>query len=133
MEAVMPLEVEIPSLRVLIESEPEEAEWAKVRYEQLNMISEKRLAVICHHQLYQRRMAKAYDRKVRPREFKEGDLVLRKILPLQSEDQSKWAPNYEGLYVVKKAFSRGALLLTRMDGDDLSRPVNSDSVKKYYV
>ncbi|XP_073261097.1 uncharacterized protein [Populus alba] len=74
--AVTPLEVEIPSLRVLIESELEEAEWAKVRYEQLNMISEKRLAAICHHQLYQRRMAKAYDRKVRPREFKEGDLVL---------------------------------------------------------
>ena len=97
------------------------------------MISEKRLAAICHHQLYQRRMVKAYDRKVRPREFKEGDLVLRKILPLQSEDQSKWAPNYEGPYVVKKTFSRGALLLTRMDGDDLSRPVNSDSVKKYYV
>jgi hypothetical protein len=24
-------------------------------------------------------------------------------------------------------------LLTRMDGDDVSRPVNSDSVKKYYV
>ncbi|XP_061945039.1 uncharacterized protein LOC133669048 [Populus nigra] len=133
MEAVMPLEVEIPSLRVLMESELEEAEWAKVRYEQLNMISEKRLAAICHHQLYQRRMAKAYDRKVRPREFKEGDLVLRKILPLPSEDRSKWAPNYEGPYVVKKAFSGGALLLTRMDGDDVSRPVNSDSVKKYYV
>ena len=133
MEAVMPLEVEIPSLRVLMESELEEAEWAKVRYEQLNMISEKRLAAICHHQLYQRRMAKAYDRKVRPREFKEGDLVLRKILPLPSQDRSKWAPNYEGPYVVKKAFSGGALLLTRMDGDDVSRPVNSDSVKKYYV
>ena len=39
----------------------------------------------------------------------------------------------EGPYVVKKAFSGGALLLTRMDGDDLPRPVNSDSVKKYYV
>ena len=49
MEVVMPLEVEIPSLRVLIESELEEAEWAKVRYEQLNMISEKRLAAIFHH------------------------------------------------------------------------------------
>ena len=78
-------------------------------------------------------MAKAYDQKVRPRKFKEGDLVLRKILPLPSEDRSKWAPNYEGPYVVKKAFSGGALLLTRMDGDDLPRPVNSDSVKKYYV
>ena len=33
MEAVMSLEVEIPSLRVLMDSKLEEAEWAKVRYE----------------------------------------------------------------------------------------------------
>jgi hypothetical protein len=59
MEAVMPLEVEIPSLRVLMESELEEAKWAEIRYEQLNMISEKRLAAICHHQLYQNRIARA--------------------------------------------------------------------------
>ena len=89
MEAVMPLEVEIPSLRVLIDFELEEAEWAKVRYEQLNLISEKRLASICHHQLYQRRMAKSYDKKVRPRRFQEGDLVLKKILPVPGQDQSK--------------------------------------------
>ena len=53
MEAVMPLEVKIPSLRVLMDSELQEAEWAKVRYEQLNLINEKRIAAICHHQLYQ--------------------------------------------------------------------------------
>ena len=64
MEAVMPLEVDIPSLRVLINSKLENVEWAKVRYEQLNLISEKRLAAICHHQLYQKRMAKSYDKKV---------------------------------------------------------------------
>jgi hypothetical protein len=58
---------------------------------------------------------------------------LKKILPLPGEDQSKWAPNYEGLYMVKKAFLGGALLLSRMDGEDLVRPVNSDSVKKYYA
>jgi len=131
MEAVMPLEVEIPSLRVLMDSELEEAEWAKVRYEQLNLISEKRLAAICHHQLYQKRMAKTYDKKVRPRVFQEGDLVLKKLLSLPGEDQSKWAPNYEGPYVVKKAFSGGALKLSRMDGENLARPVNSDSVKRY--
>ena len=48
MEAVMPLEVEISSLRVLMDSKLEEAEWAKVRHEQLNLISEKRMVVICH-------------------------------------------------------------------------------------
>jgi len=75
----MPLELEIPSLRVLINFELEEVEWAKVRYEQLNLISEKRITAICHHQLYQIRMAKSYDKKVRPRGFHEGDLVPKKI------------------------------------------------------
>jgi len=89
MKVVMPLEVEISSLRVLMDSELEEAEWAKMRYEQLNLISEKRVVAICHHQLYQKRMAKAYDKKVRPRMFQEGDLVLKKLLSLPRENQSK--------------------------------------------
>jgi len=45
----MPLKAEIPSLRVLIESELEEVDWVKMRYEQLNLISEKSLDIICHH------------------------------------------------------------------------------------
>jgi hypothetical protein len=102
-----------------------------MRFKQLNLIDEKRLAAICHHQLYQSRIAKAYNKKVRPRVFKEGDLVLKKISI--GEDHSKWAPNYEGPYVVKKAFSGGALILTSMDGEDMPRPVNSDVVKKYYA
>jgi hypothetical protein len=85
MEVVMPLEVEIPSLRVLINSKLEEVEWVKVRYEQLNLISVKRIAAICHHQLYQRRMAKSYDKKVQPRGFHEGDLVLKKKYCLYHE------------------------------------------------
>ncbi|PKI49245.1 hypothetical protein CRG98_030354 [Punica granatum] len=48
MEAVLPIEVEIPSMRVLVESELEEAEWAKQRYEQLNLIDKKRLIALCH-------------------------------------------------------------------------------------
>jgi len=85
----MPLEVEIPSLRVLMDSELEEAKWAKVRYEQPNLISEKRIAAICHNKLYQERMAKTYYKKVRPYLFQEGDLVLKKMLSLPREDQSK--------------------------------------------
>ena len=70
-------------------------------------------------------MAKAYDKKVRPRLFQEGDLVLKKILLLPGEDESKWALNYEGPYVVKKAFSGGALKLARMDGGDIMLDVGS--------
>jgi hypothetical protein len=31
-------------------------------------------------------MTKAYDKKVRPKVFQEGDLMLRMILPLPDED-----------------------------------------------
>ena len=45
MEVVIPLEVEIPSLRVLIDSELEDTEWTKVRCGQLNLINEKRISI----------------------------------------------------------------------------------------
>ena len=35
--------------------------------------------------------------------------------------------------MVKKAFSREALLLSRMDGEDLVKPMNVDSLKKYFA
>jgi len=130
MEAVMPLEVKIPSSKVLINGKLEYSEWAKLKFEQLNLISEKRLIINCHHQFYQSKMVKAYNNKFRLRVFKEGDLALNKILLIWGEDQSKRAPNYEGSYMVKKAFSGGALILTMMDRDDVSKLVNSDVVKK---
>ncbi|KAG8482790.1 hypothetical protein CXB51_024036 [Gossypium anomalum] len=133
MEAVLPIEVEIPSLRVLMKLKLEEAEWVRARYDQLNLIEEKRLKAICHGQMYQKRMIAAHDKKVRPREFHEGELVLRRILPIQKDLRGKWAPNWEGPYVVKKAFSGGALILTEMDGKELPNLVNSDAVKKYYA
>uniref|UniRef100_A0A2N9I4Q5 Uncharacterized protein n=1 Tax=Fagus sylvatica TaxID=28930 RepID=A0A2N9I4Q5_FAGSY len=72
------VEVEIPSLRILSQTQLEEAEWAQARYEQLNFIDEKRLAALCHGQLYQRRIERAYNKKARPRTFQPGDLVLKK-------------------------------------------------------
>ena len=77
MEAVLPIEVEIPFLRVLKEVELEEAEWVQARYEQLNLIEERRMKAICHGQLYQRRMMRPHNKKIRPRQFQEGELVLK--------------------------------------------------------
>jgi len=45
--------------------------------------------------LYQKRMKQAFDKKVRPREFKERDLVLKKTLSYQPDSKGMWMPNYE--------------------------------------
>ena len=67
MEAVLPIEVEISSLQVLREVKLKEVEWVQARYEQLNLIEEKKMKVICHGQLYQKRMMRAHDKKIWPR------------------------------------------------------------------
>jgi len=90
------------------------------------------MAALCHRQLYQSRMKQAFDKRVHPHEFKEGDLVVKSIKSFQPDPRSKWTPNYKGPYVVKRAFSGGALILTTIDADQLPRPVNSDAVKKYF-
>ena len=70
---------------------------------------------IRHGRLYQQRIKNAFDKKVCPRKFNEGDLVLKKISHAVKDNRGKWAPNYEGPFVVKRAFSRGSLILTNID------------------
>ena len=53
MKAIIPTEVEIPSLRILSQKKLSKAKCARSRYEQLNMIDEKRMTTMCHGQLYQ--------------------------------------------------------------------------------
>ncbi|XP_070030037.1 uncharacterized protein [Nicotiana sylvestris] len=45
-EAEIPAEIEIPSLRIVAETKIDDDEWVKTRLEQLNLIDEKRLAVV---------------------------------------------------------------------------------------
>ncbi|XP_022714505.1 uncharacterized protein LOC111274128 [Durio zibethinus] len=89
MEAVLPIEVKIPSLRVLMEIKLDEAEWVQNRFEQLNLIEE----------------------------------TLNTQLWTNHDNRGKWMPNWESSYVVKKAFSGGALILTEMNRDELPNPV----------
>ncbi|KAF3636836.1 hypothetical protein FXO38_23979 [Capsicum annuum] len=132
-EAVIPAEVEIPSLRFIVEVEIDDDEWVKTRMEHLSLIKEKKLTSVCHGQLYQRRMARAYNKKVRLRNFEVSQLVLRRILPHQVEAKGKFSPNWQGSFVVKKVLLNGALYLTDIEGKMAEMAINADAVKRYYA
>ena len=78
-------------------------------------------------------MKSAFNKRVCLREFSKGDLVLKKVSHVKKDHQGKWAPNYEGPFMVKKAFLGGAVLLMNMDDEELPSLVNSDVVKRYYA
>ncbi|XP_070040206.1 uncharacterized protein [Nicotiana tomentosiformis] len=66
-EAVIPAEVEIPSFRIIQEAELNVAEWIWSRYDELAFIDGKRMNTVYHGQLYQNRMARAFNKKLRSR------------------------------------------------------------------
>ncbi|XP_070050286.1 uncharacterized protein [Nicotiana tomentosiformis] len=92
-EAVIPAEVKIPSLRDIQEAKLDDAEWIRVRKEQLMLINEKIMDALCHGYLYQNRMASAFNKRVKPHQFTLGQLVLKKFFPHQEEAKGKFAPH----------------------------------------
>ena len=76
---------------------------------------------------------RAHDKRIRPKQFQEAELVLKRIPQNRLDPRGKWSPNWEGPYVVKKAFLGGALILIEMDGKKFPSPINADIVKKYYA
>ncbi|CAI8610616.1 unnamed protein product [Vicia faba] len=118
MEAILPIEVYIPSLRIMKDAGLNEDNWVQTRLDQLNLIDEKRLTTVCHGQMYQKRMIKAFNKKVRRQVYQVGDLVIKHIILLQGDTRGKWTPTYEGPFVIKNIFSGGAMILTTMDGDE---------------
>ena len=79
MEAVLPSELQAGSLRVVMEAQLLEPKWVKGRYKQLLLSYVKRLKTLYHMEGYQRRMARAFNKRVKPRNLKEGDLVLKEF------------------------------------------------------
>ena len=52
MEAVIPVEIEMGSLRVALEQQIPEADWAQARLDQLNLLDDRRLRAADHVRSY---------------------------------------------------------------------------------
>ena len=115
-------------MRIIQEAELSNAEWVSKRIDQLALIDEKRMVAVFHGQLYRQRMTRAFHKRVRARNFEVGQLVLKHIFPHQDEYKGKFAPNWQGPYMVRKVLSGGDLVLPDMDGNEWPKPINSDAV-----
>ena len=60
MEVVLPVETQMGSLRIALEQQISETEQAQTRFDQLNLLDERRLRAVDHVQAYQIKMARAF-------------------------------------------------------------------------
>ena len=70
------VKIEIGSLRVALEQQISEAEWTQSLYDRLSLLVEKRLRVTNHVQAYQRKMTRAFKKKIKHKKFQKDDLFL---------------------------------------------------------
>ena len=77
MEAVLPYEIFLPSLRVQLDQQVSESENQKSLLAQLELLDEKRLRATEHVQVYQKWLSKFYQKKVIERKFKIGDILVK--------------------------------------------------------
>ena len=133
METVLPVEIEMGSLRVALEQQIPEADWAQDRFDQLNLLDERRLRAANHVHAYQRKMARAFKKRVKPRPLHVDDLVLKVIRGLIRDLRGKFRPNWSGPYFIRELTPEGAAWLMDLDGNRFSELTNVDQLKKYYV
>nr|XP_016465496.1 PREDICTED: uncharacterized protein LOC107788332 [Nicotiana tabacum] len=132
-EAVLSLEQQIPSLRIAIQEGLTSEENAQLHLAELEALDEKILEAQQKLECYQARLARAFNKKVRPRSFQVGDLVLaiRRPIILNKRIGDKFTSKWDGPYVVKEAYSSGAYKIVDKDGLRVG-PINGKFLKQYF-
>ena len=129
MEAVIPTEIGLPSIRT---DTPEPGN-AESIIKELDMSDEQREATAIGITSYQHRLENSYNRRVKPRVFQPGDLVLRKVFENTADPTAgKFQPNWEGPYVVMRASETESYAIDKMDGTPVPRMWNAMHLRRYY-
>ena len=99
----------------------------KQRYEQLGLIDEERARTQYHAQGYQKRIARVFNKKVKPRNLKEGDLVLKVYRDKTFDPREKMKPRWSGPFIIKKIMLESATRITDLDGEEIAQSTWIDS------
>ncbi|GAU30548.1 hypothetical protein TSUD_65580 [Trifolium subterraneum] len=126
-DAMIPAEVGPPSWRRATLTAAVNSEALK---ENLDLLDEVREAAHFREFTVKQRASRKYNTRVMAREFREGDLVLKR--PMGRDKGGKLAPNWEGPYRIQEAFGGGAYRLETLKGETLPRAWNVVNLHFYY-
>ena len=117
-----------------------EADAKEAHEDGVDLLEEGRLLALSRSVIYQQSLRRYYNRKVRPRSFQEGDLVLRQIQ--RRAGQHKLSAPWEGPFIISKVLGNDSYYLIdahkpkackRDDsGKETERPWNANLLRRFY-
>ena len=134
-EVVHPLETQIPSLSIALMIEMMHEDKRRLHFQELEALDDKWLQAQHQIELYQARIAKDFNKKVKEQIFRKVDLVLATRRPIVTthKTKGKFKFKWEGPFVIEIVNLNGACHLINPNGDTLIMPTNVKYLKKYYL
>jgi hypothetical protein len=126
-EAVLPTDLEYGSPRI---RGYDDGANQRAREDSLDQLDESRTVALMHSARYQQALRRYQARKVRRRDFSEGDLVLR--LRQDNRGHHKLSPPWEGPYIVVKVLKHGTYKLANEDGEELTNAWNIQQLRRFF-
>jgi transposase InsO family protein len=135
-DAISPTELLVPSPRILhgMDLEADADICAEARAADLEGLEEARELAQVRSLRYHQKLADAYEKTLQTRIFAKGQMVLRAVDHVRRglPSPSKFAPNWEGPYLIREAYDSGYYKLSTADGTTLVDPINGKWLKRYY-
>ena len=133
-EAVLPVEVNLNALRIAKQNDLSAVDFYNLMMDNIDEVVDKRLAALKAIERDKLRVARAYNKKVKLKNFQVGDLVWKVILPIGSRDRKfgKWSPNWEGPFRITRVVPGNSYLVESIQGVLLPRALNGRYLKKYH-
>jgi glutamine synthetase adenylyltransferase len=131
-EAILPIEFEVQTLRIATEQRLDTLQSLKDRLASLEALNEGRQLATQHVEATQRRRKVAFDKRQKKRTLLPGMWVMvqdaRKL-----EFPAKFDALWTGPYVIKEVFSNNSIQLKTLDGVDFPTRTNGSRCKEYKV
>ncbi|CAN6713106.1 unnamed protein product [Malus baccata var. baccata] len=121
-DAVLPMEINVSSVRIQNQFGLHSEEYIEAMCQGIEDLDVARIEALNQIQEGKRAVARAYNKRVKAKSFKEGDLVWKTVSPLgaQLRGFGKWSPTWEGGYY-----------LADLEGKGQKHPINVKFLKKY--
>jgi hypothetical protein len=126
-EAILPTDLEYGSPRT--KSYDDQGNQTS-REDSLDQLEEARDVALLHSVRYQQSLRRYHARRVRPRDFQVGDLVLR--LRQDTRGRHKLTPPWEGPFIIAKILKPGAYKLANDQGEVYSNAWNIEQLCRFY-
>ena len=129
-DVVIPVEITVKSLRVSRQNQLSHVDYESAMLAELD---EQQIATLNSILIQKKKVALAYNKRIKPKSFSIEDMVWKVILPPGTKDQflGKWSSNWEGPYLVSEVFEGNAYRLMHVNSDEHIRAINDKYLKLY--